>query len=46
MGFKVVSANIIINLFCITHKQIIIHKKVNIKAILDLKEFIIDNEWV
>lgn len=37
MGSKVVSENVIINPFYVTHKQIITHKKVNIKAILDFK---------
>lgn len=44
MGSKVVSENIIINPFYVTHKQIITHKKVNIKAILDFKKFTIDGE--
>lgn len=44
MGSKVVSENIIINPFYVTHEQIIIHKKVNIKAILDFKKFTIDGE--
>ena len=44
VGFKAVSENIAINPFYVTHDQIIIHKKVNIKAILEFKKFTIDNE--
>lgn len=44
MGSKVISENTIMNPFYVTHKQIILHKKVNIKAILDFKKFTIDGE--
>lgn len=47
MGSKVVSENIIINPFYVTHEQIITHKKVNIKAILDFKNLLltVNNEF-
>ena len=40
----IISENITINQFYVTHEQIIIHKKVNTKAILDFKKFTIDND--